>query len=49
MLYDPPSMVVDSLPAFNKAELFYNKLFVANIISMFNKKKEEDYLLVFMI
>ena len=40
ILYDPPS-VVDSLLVFNKAELLYNKLFVANIISMFNKKKKK--------
>ena len=40
ILYDPPS-VVDSLLAFNKAELLYNKLFVANIISMFNQKKKK--------
>ena len=40
ILYDPPS-VVDSLLAFNKAELLYNKLFVANIISMFNKTKKK--------
>ena len=36
-----PPLVVETLLAFDKAELFYTRMYVLNIIFLFNKKKKK--------